>query len=79
MIGLQIEIEKRKHGKKSPTDEKYSITHISKLLGISYMATKNKVEKNMFWGNEERAIFYSLIPKENQTLEMREYLFEEQE
>lgn len=78
MIGLQIEINKRKHGKKSMPDEKFSIQHIARLLGVSYMAVTKKLRDNMFWGEEERAIFYSLIPKENQTLEMREYLFTEQ-
>lgn len=78
MTGLQIEINKRKHGKKSMPDEKFSAQHIAKLLGISYMAVMRKLKENMFWGDEERAIFYSLIPKENQTLETREYLFTEQ-
>ncbi len=78
MIGLQIEIEKRKHGKKSIPNEKFSVQYIARLLGISYMAVTKKLKDNMFWGNEERAIFYSLVPKESQSIETREYLFTEQ-
>nr|DAK86242.1 MAG TPA: Catabolite control protein A [Caudoviricetes sp.] len=78
MTGLQKEIEKRKHGKKSLPEEKFSIQYIAKLLGISYMAVMRKLKDNTFWGDEERAIFYSLIEREKQTLEMREYLFTEQ-
>lgn len=79
MTGLQIEIDSRKHGKKSMPDEKFSIMYISKLLGLSYMAVMRKLEKNMFWGNEERAIFYTLIEPQKQTLEVYDYLFTEQD
>lgn len=78
MIGLEQEILKRKHGKKSMPDEKFSITFISKLLGISYSAIVKKLKDNMFWGTEERAIFYSIIPKDKQTFDVYEYLFTEQ-
>lgn len=79
MTGLQKEIDKRRHGKKSMPDEKYSIKYISKLLGVNYMSVRRKLELNMFWGNEERAIFYSLIPTEKQTFAMYSYLFTEQD
>lgn len=78
MTGLQIEIEKRKHGKKSLPEEKFSITYIANLLGINYMTVMRKLKDNTFLGDEERAIFYSLIERDKQTLEMREYLFTKQ-
>lgn len=78
MTGLEIEILDRKHGKKSMPDEKFSITFIANILGISYQATKTKLKKNQFWGDEERAIFYTIIPQQKQTLELYNYLFTEQ-
>lgn len=78
MTGLEIEILDRKHGKKSMPNEKFSITFIAGILGISYQATKTKLEKNLFWGDEERAIFYTITPPQRQTLELYNYLFTEQ-
>lgn len=78
MTGLEIEISSRKHGKKSMPNEKFSIVFIANLLGISYQAIKRKLENNKFWGDEERAIFYTIIPQKKQTLELYNYLFTEQ-
>lgn len=78
MTGLQIEIMKRKHGKKSTPEEKFSITKIANLLGTSYMSIKRKLEKNNFEVEESLAIFKTLIPVDNQTLPMYEYLFTNQ-
>lgn len=78
MIGLAIEIQKHKHGKKVGANEKFSLTYISKLLGISYNGARHKLENNLFWGEEERAIFYSIIPREKQTFDLYKYLFTEQ-
>lgn len=78
MTGLQIEIEKRRLGK-SPSGEKFSITNIHKLLGIAYTTTQRKLEDNKFTTEESLAIFHSLVPTNNQTLEMYEYLFTKQD
>ena len=78
MTGLQIEIMKRKHGKKSTPEEKFSITKIANLLGTSYMSIKRKLEKNNFEVEESLAIFKTLIPTDKQTLPMYEYLFTNQ-
>lgn len=78
MIGLKIEIQKRKKGKKSSVDEKMSIRYISKLLGKTYVAISKKIERKSFTIVEQWAIFKSIIPQEQQTLELLEYLFTEQ-
>lgn len=78
MTGLQIEINKRKF-KKSPSGEKFSVSYIYRLLGTYYLDVQRKLEDNKFTTEESLAIFHSLVPTNNQTLEMYEYLFTKQD
>lgn len=78
MLGLEIEIDKRKTGKKSNPKEKFSCTYISKLLGKTYMAVNHKINRKSFGFEEALAIFKSIVPEDRQTLDFFIYLFTEQ-
>lgn len=78
MTGLEKEINLRKKGKKSNSKEKFSISFIAHLLGKPYMTVKKKINKKSFSINEQWAIFKTIIPQEQQTIELLEYLFTEQ-
>ena len=78
MTGLEIEIEKRKLAKRSSPKERFSVGYISKLIGKPYQTTQSKMQNLTFDIYEMLGIFYTLIPQENRTMEMFEYLFTEQ-
>lgn len=78
MIGLEKEILKRRQGKKSNSNENFSVSFIANLLGKTYMAIKGKFKRKSFSIEEQWAIFKSIIPPNKQTLELLEYLFTEQ-
>lgn len=75
MTGLEIEIEKRKIGKKSKVGEKFSTKFISGLIGCTLPTTTNKLKNNTFTVEEAFAIFKTLIAPNLQTIDMFEYLF----
>lgn len=78
MLGLEKEIINRRKGKKSNPNEKFSCSFIANLLGESYITTSKKIKRKSFTIVEQWAIFKSIIPQEQQTLELLEYLFTEQ-
>ncbi len=78
MTGLQIEIEKRKFGKRSSPKERFSVGYISRLIGKPYQTTASKIENATFDIYEMLGIFYTLIPQEKRTIELFDYLFTEQ-
>lgn len=78
MLGLEKEIISRRKGKKSNPNEKLSCSFIAKLLGENYITTSKKIKRKSFTIVEQWAIFKSIIPQEQQTLELLEYLFTEQ-
>jgi hypothetical protein len=78
VIGLKIEIDKRKKAIRSSNGEKFSIRYISDLLGVAYTTVKLKLAMGNFTTEEAFGIFYALIPSENQNLETLLYLFSEQ-
>lgn len=79
MTGLQNEVFKRKHGKRSMADENFSVRRIANLLGIGYTTAKRKLQNNTFEIEEAFALFKILIPIQKQTLQMFEYLFTNEE
>ena len=79
MIGLKIEIDKRKKIKYSGHNEKWTIPYIAKLLGIAYTTVKLKLSTGAFTTEEAFGVFYSLVPTKNQNLETLLYLFTDQE
>lgn len=78
MLGLEKEIVSRRKGRKSNPNEKFSIPFIAALIDKPYMTVKKKFERNSFSITEQWAIFRTLIPQEQQTMELLEYLFTEQ-
>ena len=78
MTGLQIEINKRKLVSRSPRNEKFSVGYIARLIDKTIQTTTHKLKHSTFSVDEMLGIFYTLIPKEKQSMEMFEYLFTEQ-
>lgn len=78
VIGLKVEIDKRKKAKYSASEEKWSIPFIAKLLGLAYTTVKLKLSMGNFTVEEAFGIFYALIPAEKQDLQTLVYLFTDQ-
>ena len=79
MIGLEILINQRKRGLRSSSAEKYSYSHIAKLLGITFQSVSNKCKNGKFTVPESLAVFNSLVTEEHlKSLQFYEYLFTEQ-
>lgn len=79
MLGLEKEIIARKTGKKSNPQEKFSIAFIGRLLERPYQSVRKKFKSKSFSIEEQWAIFKSIVPQEDQTIELLEYLFTEQD
>lgn len=78
MIGLEKEIRSRRGCKKSTSNQKFSISYIAKLLDTPYSTMQKRIVRNSITIIDAFAIFKSIVPQEQQTLDFFEYLFTEQ-
>lgn len=78
MIGLEIEINKRKPKQKSPALELLGISNIARTLNMSYQLASYKIKNNKFYIYEVLKIFRECIPPDEQTFDYFIYLFTEQ-
>lgn len=78
MIGLEIEINKRKPRQQSRAFEKLAIGNISNILGKFPASVTYTITHNRLTVEDALKIFRECIPQEQQTFDYFIYLFTEQ-